>query len=350
MQQKFLNFLKCPVTRGDLELQIIKKSIKILDGINCEVIDEGILFGENEWFYPIIDGIPRLIVEGFLDYQKFLELHLKDYQKRKEAILLKHKYFLNYILKKNKKTKKSFTTEWNVFDYEKDTTWGMDGQDLVKRFCEETDETISNLQNKFVLDAGCGNAKLNMLLAKEGVENVAMDFSQSIVNANKINKSAKVHFVQADVQFPPFKFNCFDLVHCSGVLIATNNSELSFSCLETTVKVGGKFSVWLYHQRENFIHNTFNFLREYTSKLPIFLQHLFYNLILLPVSFIVKRIKGNKQNINEMRIDILDWFTPQYRWEHGHTEAAAWYYKRKYSNVKVTTNEMFGFDIIGTKL
>ena len=66
--------------------------------------------------------------------------------------------------------------------------------------------------------------------------------------------------------------------------------------------------------------------------------------------YLIKKLKGNKQNPGEMIVDILDWFTPQFRWEHGHTEAAAWFYKRGFKNVKVTTNEVFGFNITGEKM
>lgn len=349
MQDKALNFLRCPVTRTPLKLEIIKKSTKLLNNISVDVISEGILYGADEWFYPVINGIPRLIVEAFLDYEAFFEINMSGYHEKRQKLLDNQREFISKIIRKNKKTKESFSREWKVFDYKKDRTWGMDGEDLVNRFCVETDETLTELKTKFVLDAGCGNAKLNMLLADKEVENVAMDFSNSIENAYKINASPKVHFVQGDVQFPPFAFNVFDVVHCSGVLIATNNTELSFSCLESTVKLYGKYSVWLYHPRKNLIHNLFNFLREGTSKMPLTLQNIFYNTTLLPISYVVKRMKGNKQNLSEMKIDILDWFSPEFRWEHSHTEAAAWFSKRNYQNIKVTTIDMFGFDIVGEK-
>jgi hypothetical protein len=60
-------------------------------------------------------------------------------------------------------------------------------------------------------------------------------------------------------------------------------------------------------------------------------------------------MKGNKQNKREMMIDILDWFSPEFRWEHAHDEAAAWYTKRNFHSTKVTTHELFGFNIIGVK-
>jgi hypothetical protein len=38
---------------------------------------------------------------------------------------------------------------------------------------------------------------------------------------------------------------------------------------------------------------------------------------IFPIAFFVKRLKGNKQNSREMMIDILDWLSPEFRWEHG---------------------------------
>lgn len=155
--------------------------------------------------------------------------------------------------------------------------------------------------------------------------------------------------MQGDVQFPPVLFNFFDIVHSSGVLIATNNTELSFSCIEPAVKKGGKLSVWLYHRRNDIIHNLFNQIRKITSRFPLRFQYYLYQFTIFPISFIIKKIKGNKQNSREMMIDILDWFSPEFRWEHDHEEARSWFYKRNYTNVKITTDELFGFNITGEK-
>jgi hypothetical protein len=67
------------------------------------------------------------------------------------------------------------------------------------------------------------------------------------------------------------------------------------------------------------------------------------------VSWLVKRLKGNRQNKREMMIALLDWFSPEFRWEHSHDEAAGWFFKRGYQSVKVTTTNTFGFNIIGVK-
>lgn len=349
MQYKLLETLRCPITRTRLTVKIIKETTRVFDGKNVTIIDEGILFAESDWFFPIIKGIPRLCVEAFLDYEDFLKANLDDYTNRKENLQLLYGDLLKYVLKKNKRTKESFTKEWGIYNYEIDKTWDADNDGMLARFLKETNEAIDTLQNKIIFDAGCGNGKLNCLLAAKGINNVAMDFSNSIEAAYAHSDSSRVFFIQGDVQFPPVSFNSFDIVHSSGVLICTNNTELSFSCLVPIVKDGGKLSIWSYHPRENFIHNLFNSIRSVTSKLPLQLQYFLYAVTIFPVSYCMKKIKRNPQNAREMMIDILDWFTPEFRWEHGHQEITSWYYKRQFNKVKITTNELFGFNIIGEK-
>ncbi len=349
MLVSFIELLRCPVSRSRLTLHCLKKTIRIFDGKEAEVIEEGILFAEDNWFYPVVKGIPRLNVEAVIDYTDFLQLHLPDYKEKKEKLFIQHGEFIQLTARKNRRTKESFTQEWNLYDYDKDKTWNADAEGILNRFLKETDETIDTLKGKIVFDAGCGNGSLNCLLAEKGITNIAMDFSNSIEIAYARNKYPNVFFIQGDVQFPPVAFDFFDIVHCSGVLIHTNNTELSFACIEPTVKKGGKLSVWLYHPRKNFLHNIFNFIRKFTSKLPLKFQYYLYWCTLLPVSFVIKRFKGNKENTREMMLSILDWFTPEFRWEHTHEEAENWFNKRNYSKVKITKDEVFGFNIIGEK-
>ena len=349
MLEKYLSFLVCSVTRSPLRLQKIAVKAKSFSNGDKEIISDGILFAENDWFYPVIDGVPRLLVESFIDNEDFLKKHLEDYEARKKNLINKFSGLIKEVLQKNKRTKKSFELEWSLFDYGEDKTWELKGDDLLERFLKETDETRTSLQNKLIFDAGCGNGQLNQYIARTGATVIGMDLSKSVERANANNKEENAFFLQADVQYPPLLFDRFDIVHSSGVLICTNNSELTFSKIEPCVKRGGKLSVWLYHPRKNFIHNSFNFLRNYSSRLPIRFQYYLYLFTLFPVSYVVKRIKGNKQNAREMMIAIMDWFSPEFRWEHTQEEAISWFTKRNYNDIKVTTTDTFGFNIIGKK-
>jgi SAM-dependent methyltransferase/uncharacterized protein YbaR (Trm112 family) len=349
VQAALLTYLRCPVTRSALRLQPISSCVKVYNGQGRTIQWEAILWADEDWFYPVINGIPRLTVEAFIDYVDFLKLHIEDYAQRRSFIEQKYPGLLAYVLKKNKRTKQSFAQEWGLFNYEEDKVWDAGKAGMLQRFLRETAETPQSLNGKLIFDAGCGNGLLNQLVAAEGATILGMDFSNSIERAFDKNEEENALFIQGDVQFPPVAFEVFDIVHSSGVLICTNNTELSFSCISPCVKAGGKLSVWLYHPRKDVIHNLFNFIRRFTSKLPVKLQYYLYKFTLLPISYIIKRIKGNTQNTREMMIDILDWFSPEFRWEHTHDEAKAWFYKRGFANAAITTNEVFGFNITGVK-
>ena len=349
MLEKYLSLLVCPVTHSPLRLEKITVKTKSFSNGDKEIISDGILYGTNGWFYPVINGIPRLLIESFIDYETFLRKNLPDYQARKDHLLKNYGDMIKQVIKKNEKTKKSFELEWSLFSYEDDKTWELKGNDLLDRFLKETDETKASLQNKLIFDAGCGNGQLNQYIARTGATVIGMDLSKSVERATANNNEENAFFLQADVQYPPLQVEKFDIVHSSGVLICTNDSELTFSKIEPCVKNGGKLSVWLYHPRKNFIHNSFNFLRRYTSKLPVKFQYYLYLCTLFPVSYMIKKIKGNKQNAREMMIAIMDWFSPEFRWEHTTEEASTWFGKRNYKGVKVTTTDTFGFNIIGTK-
>jgi 2-polyprenyl-3-methyl-5-hydroxy-6-metoxy-1,4-benzoquinol methylase/uncharacterized protein YbaR (Trm112 family) len=348
MQESLLPLLRCPVSRKELQLEVLKTGTKQYNGKPISFIEEGLL-RSDDFVFPIIKGIPRLIVEAAIDYKDFLQTHCKDFAQYQQKAETKYPGLLKFVLHKNRRTKKSFSQEWNIFNYEEDKVWDADTTGMVNRFLTETNETTESLKGKLILDAGCGNGLLNQSIGAQGATILGMDFSQSIERAFEKNEEANTLFIQGDVQFPPVALQAFDIVHSSGVLICTTNSELTFSCLETAVKPNGKMSVWLYHPVKGFIHNLFNFLREYTSKLPTRLQYWLYSVTLLPISYVIKKIKGTKQNKREMMIDILDWFSPEFRWEHHHDEAAAWYSKRNYRDIQVTTNELFGFNIVGSK-
>ncbi|MEP6712969.1 MAG: methyltransferase domain-containing protein [Ferruginibacter sp.] len=349
MLKSLVELLRCPVTNSKLTLVITRQVKKELDGKSTDTVDEGILYAEADWFYPIIKGIPRLTVEAVIDHDNFLSQHMTGYEALKEQLIVKYEDLINETYKKNKRTRQSFTQEWAIFDHEKDKTWDAGEEDMLQRFFRETDETAATLKNKIIFDAGCGNGLLNCMLAKNGIVNIAMDFSNSIEKAYDKNRYSKVHFIQGNVQNPPVANNHFDLVHCSGVLIHTNNTEFSFSCISALVKPKGKLSVWLYHPRKNFTHNLFNRIRKATSRLPLKFQYRLYRFTIFPISYVIKRMKGNAQNSREMMIDILDWFTPEFRWEHTHEEVERWFCQKKYNSIKITTNEVFGFNIIGIK-
>lgn len=341
MDKRLLSFLCCPVTREPLELQLISAG--------TSVVTEGILFSREGWFYPIIDGIPRLNVESFIDHEAFLQVHLTDYSVRRKQLQERYPGLIAYVLKKNRKTRQSFSLEWSLYDYSGDRVWAANQEQLLDRFLEETGETAEGLEGKLILDAGCGNGLLDSYIAEKGATVVAMDISNSIERAYRQNRHPNAWFIQGDLQFPPLKQDVFDIVQCSGVLHHTNNTELSFSCLDTCVRPGGIYSVWLYEPRKDRLHQLFNFVRRFTSKLPARWNYYLLYCTALPVSYVWKRLKKNRQNRREIMIDLMDWFSPEFRREHTPDETQCWYSKRGYQAITVTSRNIFGFNITGKK-
>ena len=347
MRYEFLPLLRCPVSRTPLTVNVLEtRKMVFLEGTE-DVIWNGILQSEIGFVYPILNGIPRLNVEAYCDYASFFEKWLPNFTTLKYDLEDNFNGLLHQVKSKNKATKESFQQEWNLYDYDSGKTWELDAEGAVKRFFKETDENASSLIGKWVLDAGCGNGHLDIELGKAGVFVVGMDFSLSVERAFESNKTRNAFFVQGDVEYPPFDFAIFDLIHSSGVLIHTQRTELSLSCLVPCLKPGGKISIWSYQPRKDWIHQLINKIRRYSSRLPIRFQYYLYACTLFPISFVVKRLKGNKQSTQEMMIEILDWFSPQNRWEHEVSEVRAWFWKRNFKDVKVTDQNVWGFNLIG---
>ncbi len=94
MTTDLLNLLRCPVTREPLQLEILSKGMKLYDGQEKEIILTGIL-RSSDCVYPVIDGVPRLLVEACIDYQDFLARHISNFADVKNTFETKYRGLLN---------------------------------------------------------------------------------------------------------------------------------------------------------------------------------------------------------------------------------------------------------------
>jgi uncharacterized protein YbaR (Trm112 family) len=131
MTKFLLELLRCPITRSPLKLEEISVSTKKFHGGEERITERAILYADEDWFYPVIDGIPRLMIEAFIDFEEFFSENLTDYQIRRKQLEEKYSDLIHYTIKKNAHTKKSFSQEWNVFNPEEDSTWNMKGEELL---------------------------------------------------------------------------------------------------------------------------------------------------------------------------------------------------------------------------
>ena len=100
MIESLISILRCPVTRRPLTLQKIKISNRQYENINVEIIDEGILFGEEGWFYPLYKGIPRMNIEAIYEFKDFLSKYLPDYNDRLNSLHERFNPFIEMVKKR----------------------------------------------------------------------------------------------------------------------------------------------------------------------------------------------------------------------------------------------------------
>ena len=312
-------------------------------------ISEGILQTETGTCYPVLEGLPRLLPDAMLEFGDYLQQHLPDFKKRHSNAMNLYGPAIDTARRKNLRTRRSFSAEWEGHDYSKGKTWELGIEEQVKRFFKECGENPESIRGKWMLDAGCGNGHLAMEIAALGARVFALDFSDSVLQAQRMNQHHECHFIQGDVEFPPFEPCSFDLVHSSGVLIHTRNTRNSFRRLSEFVKPLGKISIWVYRKRKEAIHRLFNLIRQFTSRLPTALQQIILRLFIFYPALLMKRLKGNQQIQNELWVEVLDWFTPEFRWEHEEEEVKSWFEEQKFSEILVSDNNYWGFNVTGIR-
>jgi SAM-dependent methyltransferase len=351
MQTELLKFLTCPIEKTDLKFVLISEFEKEYSTQKVNEIKEGLLFSQMGFVFPIIDGIPRILLEAIYDYSDFIKKHFDGYEETKKHLELKYKGLLEYCLKKNNKTKISFEFEWSFLNEGKnDKIWNDNISELSKVFLRETGYEESILSDKIIVDIGCGHGVMTSKISEISKLAIGIELSKSIENAYILNKNINAMYIQGDLQFIAFKNASFDILYSSGVIHHTNNTELSLSLVENILKENGTICLWLYHPQKSTIHNLINKCRKFTSILPSKITFILLLIFILPFTLLIKYFKRKKApNFREEIIDLLDSFTPEFRHEIEQDLATIWLQRRSYKNIRITTENQFGYSIIGEK-
>jgi 2-polyprenyl-3-methyl-5-hydroxy-6-metoxy-1,4-benzoquinol methylase/uncharacterized protein YbaR (Trm112 family) len=349
MKETLVDILRCPLTKEKLTMEVYEREERTYSSVKVSEIKSGLLIAPCGYLYPIVKGVPRLQVESFIEHDDFLRKHKKDYDTLKKKIVAEYDYVIKLAIKKNKKTKQSFGMEWNLFRHGKDTTWDWTKESRKERFLKEINTTAENLKGKRLFDVGCGNGVLTSGISEFGIETFGLDVSNSVENAYLYNTNPNVHYIQGDLQLPPFASETFDIVYSTGVIHHTNNTELSFSCISGLTKKGGLLYVWLYRPEKDFKHNALNFTRATTNKFPIMVQYWIFLIFLVPQGLLKMRMKGKKRNWREQLVSYFDVLSCEFRFEHTPKETEVWYLKRDFEKSEVTFEEYLGFGMYGIK-
>jgi len=324
--RRLLDFLRCPDCGGRLEAAALRTAP---DG----EISEGILNCSSSHGFPIVRGIPRLLSDSLFRHAEDLaplarvatDDVYRRYLERKESTA-------NY----DRGTKANFDEEWHQHCVG-DRTWSMDLASRVEAFfLEPMRIPREELAGKLVLDAGCGNGSQSVAYTQLGCEVIAVDISSGVEHGHRFRRRLegavpdKVHFVQADLERPPFAPQLFDIIHSAGVLHHTPDTRRTFESLVPLLKNEGTLYVWLY-KYETIVTPILNGIRFFTTSIP---SSIFSRLaLLLAPAFRVFCATTNALGIRayaslnrrEARLALMDIFGVPYAHYHTYEEVADWY-------------------------
>ena len=129
-------------------------------------------------------------------------------------------------------------------------TVGKNAENNEKSDAEKLLESLipQNLQEKVVLDLGCGNGRHSEVLCERGAEKVvAIDLSESMIeeaNARKIEKQlSQLELVRADMDNLPIGENKFDFIFSRFSLMYSGKMEQVVSDLSKSLVAGGEILV-----------------------------------------------------------------------------------------------------------
>ncbi len=275
MKPRLLSYLVCPSCKTELKLQTLtSKGEEIIDGmISCASCAR---------FFPIISGVPRMLID---DLARDLILIPHAAFAEKYATALPPKILLawrekiatrseNQQKKLKIKTAQSFGYEWNTFLSntlrEKIDVYRRDFFAWLGPIKEEF------FKDKVVLEAGCGVGRHTFLAAQmQPKDIISIDLSEAVAASYENTKDfPNAHVVQADIYHLPFAAETFDFIFSIGVLHHLPNPEGGFQSLVPHLKKDGTISLWLYGRRHNFFHVYFNeTIRHVTRNIPHKLLH-----------------------------------------------------------------------------
>lgn len=347
MHEMIVDYFRCPLS-GE------KLSLKIIDHFNHPAsfqkeIKSGYLLAEKGGIYPIVNGIPRMLPESFLNYSKELINWYPEYDSKSRNIKDKFKNRIEESVRRNRKIQQTFGFEWKLLKRNKEIkVWDLDAMQFRDQLFKEL-KLPEGFSCELVLDAGCGHGKSAMNMADFSRIVFGVEVSQAVEIAYEHNNKLNCHFLQADIHALPFSNESFNIVYCSGVLHHNPSTRVALQKLSTMVKKGGILCIWLYHPFKNILHYIMRGYRLLTRHLPIAFVYYFNAITITPLQWVISRVSGKKKKFIEISIEQLDMLTPAYRHEHNPEEVKEWMMVDGFTKIVITDSNNYGFSLKGHK-
>jgi ubiquinone biosynthesis O-methyltransferase len=133
--------------------------------------------------------------------------------------------------------------------------YDLERESFFRRANLKFKEALGNVENKRILDVGCGIGNLSFYLAQQGANVTGIDLSKSSIEACKKEakaKGLKINFKEMNAQIPDFYDESFDMVVGSRVIHHLPNLKLFFKECKRLLKING-FIVFIEPLKKNII-------------------------------------------------------------------------------------------------
>ena len=238
------------------------------------------------------------------------------------------------------RTKSAYGLQWNQFRIIRPE------EDRVT-FRNRTGLDDRELQDKVVLDAGCGMGRYLRIAAESPATLiVGLDLSLAVVAASELTSTlSRVAVVRGDLLKLPFPPDSFDHIYSLGVLDHTPDPRAAFLGLARLLKPGGRIAIWVYPRQRAVVESVMNAQRAVSTRLPVGLLEVLCRLS-SPVGALKRKLMSSQWRAverlgvalhlatigvsmhpdHEVRVcDTLDWYAPQYLSRHNFDEVHRWF-------------------------
>lgn len=252
-----------------------------------------------------------------------------------------------------RETERAFGSQWSrrqKGQFEEEVLFGLTAGEELQLFFDSLDLQPSDLQGRWVLDAGCGSGRLTRGLTAYGAEVVGLDLAPTVeLVVPKGEELPNLHLTQGSLLDIPLADETFDIVWSMGVIHHTGDTPRAFANLARLVRPGGRLYVWVYSSEKLSLYKVLRDALRVSHRLP---QNLLFYLsyaMAPPLKlyhsgkFLLRRVRGRPITARERRegrirtiaFELHDDLAPPFQTRHTAEEVCGWFREAGFEYMEV---------------